>query len=110
MAGNEDRNDTGELWSASSIFTRIMGFSVFASLLSNAHAFDSVKLLVLGSIVETGRRLCQWLYERLRFREFFENSDEWCTSDFSQNTPSPSSSTKAILLTSGSSSFWYAFH
>ena len=110
MASDQDRNDTGELWSASSVLTRIMGFSVFASLFSNAYAFDSVKLLVLGSIIETGRRLCQWLYERLRFREFFENSDEWCTSNFSQNTPSPHSSTKGILLTSGSSCFWYACH
>lgn len=73
MAGDQDRNDTGELWSAPSFLTRIMGFSFFASLFSNTYAFGSVKLLVLGSIVETGRRLCQWLFERLRFREFFKN-------------------------------------
>jgi len=73
MAGDQDRNDTGELWSAPSFLTRIMGFSFFASLFSNTYAFGSVKLLVLGSLIETGRRLCQWLYERLRFRESFEN-------------------------------------
>lgn len=68
MAGDQDRNDTSALWSAPSFLTRIMGFSVFASLFSNTYAFGSVQLLVLGSIVETGRRLCQWLYERLRFQ------------------------------------------
>lgn len=73
MAGDQDRNDTSALWSAPNFLTRIMGFSVFASLFSNTYAFGSVQLLVLGSIVETGRRLCQWLYERLRFRELFEN-------------------------------------
>jgi chaperone BCS1 len=73
MAGDQDRNDTGELWSAPNFLTQIMGFSVIASLFSNTYAFGSVKLLVLGSIIETGRRLCRWLFERLRFREFCEN-------------------------------------
>lgn len=68
MAGDQDRNDTGELWSAPSFLTRIMGFSFFASLFSNTYGLGSVKLLVLGSIIETGRRLCQWLFERLRFQ------------------------------------------
>jgi len=60
----QPRND----WSGSS-FTRIVGFSFFASLFSNAYIFDSVKLLVLGSLIETGRRLFQWLIERFRFRQ-----------------------------------------
>ncbi|KIK01770.1 hypothetical protein K443DRAFT_132188 [Laccaria amethystina LaAM-08-1] len=68
MAGDQDRNDTGELWSAPNFLTQIMGFSVIASLFSNTYAFGSVKLLVLGSIIETGRRLCRWLFERLRFQ------------------------------------------
>lgn len=54
---------------ASSAWTRIMGLSFLASLFQHAYLLDSVKLLVLGSIIETGRRLCQWLIERFRFRE-----------------------------------------
>jgi mitochondrial chaperone BCS1 len=56
-------------WSGISI-TRIMGFSFFASLLSSTKLLESAKLLFLGSLVETGRRLFQWLIERFRLREF----------------------------------------
>ncbi|KAF8884507.1 P-loop containing nucleoside triphosphate hydrolase protein [Infundibulicybe gibba] len=52
----------------SSSFTRVMGLSFFASLFSHSYLFDSAKLLILGSIIETGRRLCQWLIERFRFQ------------------------------------------
>ena len=55
------------LWGDMS-FTRIMGFSFIASLFSNSYILDSAKLLVLGSLIETGRRLFQWLIERFRFR------------------------------------------
>ncbi|KAF8153881.1 P-loop containing nucleoside triphosphate hydrolase protein [Crassisporium funariophilum] len=55
--------------SGSNVLTRIMGFSFFASLLqSNSYMLDSAKLLILGTIIETGRRLCQWLIERFRFQ------------------------------------------
>ncbi|THU96877.1 P-loop containing nucleoside triphosphate hydrolase protein [Dendrothele bispora CBS 962.96] len=52
-------------------------FSVFATLFrSNSYLLDSVKLLILGSIVETGRvnhvsprrRLAQWLLERFKLQ------------------------------------------
>ncbi|KAJ7128794.1 P-loop containing nucleoside triphosphate hydrolase protein [Mycena crocata] len=44
--------------------------SVFAGLglISQAYLGSSVKLLILGSVVEMGRRLCQWLMVRLRFQ------------------------------------------
>jgi mitochondrial chaperone BCS1 len=52
-------------------FTQFFGLSsLFAALFSHAYLFDSAKLLILGSIIEAGRRLCQWLIERFRFREF----------------------------------------
>ena len=54
-------------WSIMS-FTRIMGFSFIASLFSKSYMVDSAKLLILGSLIETGRRLFQWLIERFRFR------------------------------------------
>ncbi|RDB18320.1 Mitochondrial chaperone BCS1 [Hypsizygus marmoreus] len=55
---------SGNNWS----FTRLMGFSFIASLLQNQHLVDSAKLLVLGTLIETGRRLCQWLMERFQLQ------------------------------------------
>ncbi|KAJ7784913.1 P-loop containing nucleoside triphosphate hydrolase protein [Mycena maculata] len=51
--------------------TSFMGLSsVFAALgmISQAYLGSSIKLLILGSVVETGRRLCQWLIVRFRFQ------------------------------------------
>ena len=55
----------------SSWLTQFMGLSsLFGTLFSSdSYAFGSVKLLILGSVIETGRRLCQWFIERFRFRE-----------------------------------------
>lgn len=53
----------------SSLLT-IMGLSaLFDSIFSNSYLQESAKLLVLGSVIETGRRLCQWVIERFRYRE-----------------------------------------
>lgn len=30
--------------------------------------FDSMRLLILGTLIETGRRLCQWILERFKFQ------------------------------------------
>ncbi|KAJ7175038.1 P-loop containing nucleoside triphosphate hydrolase protein [Mycena crocata] len=52
-------------------FTSFMALSsVFAGLgmISQAYLGSSVKLLILGSVIEMGRRLCQWLIVRLRFQ------------------------------------------
>jgi len=53
-----------------------MGFSFFASLFGGGsqggpagYIWDSARLLILGFIIETGRRVFQWLIERVRFRE-----------------------------------------
>ena len=49
----------------------IFGLStLFDTLFANSYLQESVKLLILGSIIETGRRLCQWLIERFKFRAF----------------------------------------
>ncbi|KAJ7500674.1 P-loop containing nucleoside triphosphate hydrolase protein [Mycena galericulata] len=44
--------------------------SVFAAvgMFSQAYLGSSIKLLILGSTIETGRRLCQWLIVRFRFQ------------------------------------------
>ncbi|KAJ7171413.1 P-loop containing nucleoside triphosphate hydrolase protein [Mycena filopes] len=52
-------------------FTSFLGLSsIFAALglLSQTHLGSSIKLLIVGSIIETGRRLCQWLIVRFRFQ------------------------------------------
>jgi chaperone BCS1 len=67
-ANPETPPSSWKIWSGMS-FTRIMGFSFFASLLQQTHLLDSGKLLLLGSLIETGRRLFQWVIERFRFRE-----------------------------------------
>ncbi|KAF9007071.1 P-loop containing nucleoside triphosphate hydrolase protein [Cyathus striatus] len=52
----------------SSTIARFMSISFFASLLSNPYIFDTMKLFVMGTILESGRRFCQWLMERVRFQ------------------------------------------
>jgi len=47
----------------------IVGLStLFDTLFANSYLQESAKLLILGSIIETGRRLCQWVIERFKFR------------------------------------------
>ncbi|TFK37900.1 P-loop containing nucleoside triphosphate hydrolase protein [Crucibulum laeve] len=48
--------------------TRVLGLSFLASLFSNSYVSDSVKLFILGTIIETGRRFCYWLFERMWFQ------------------------------------------
>ncbi|KAJ7216839.1 P-loop containing nucleoside triphosphate hydrolase protein [Mycena rebaudengoi] len=58
---------------SSSWLTSFMGLSsIFGALgiLSQSYAGSSVKLLVLGSLVEMGRRLAWWFIERFRFLEY----------------------------------------
>jgi len=54
-----------------------MGFSFIASLLdgilptgSKSYAMDSVRLFLLGSLLEAGRRFLQWLVGRFRLRSY----------------------------------------
>ncbi|KAF8829977.1 hypothetical protein HHX47_DHR2000296 [Lentinula edodes] len=44
------------------------GIASFLSFLSKAYIVDTAKLMVIGSIVEAGRRLCQWLFVRFRIQ------------------------------------------
>ncbi|KAF8505057.1 P-loop containing nucleoside triphosphate hydrolase protein [Gautieria morchelliformis] len=47
----------------------LMGVSTgFASASSN-FAFDGLRILVIGSIIETGRRVLHWMVERFEFRK-----------------------------------------
>ncbi|KAF8636097.1 hypothetical protein AX17_003802 [Amanita inopinata Kibby_2008] len=53
--------------------TRAMGFSFFASLfsggpLANTNFYEGLKLFVVGTIIETGRRFCCWAFERFKIR------------------------------------------
>ncbi|KAK0451219.1 P-loop containing nucleoside triphosphate hydrolase protein [Desarmillaria tabescens] len=60
------------LSSGPSWISHFMGFSSLFGLgalfTTHSYIWDSFRLLVLGSIIETGRRLCQWLMERVRFQ------------------------------------------
>ncbi|TFK66856.1 P-loop containing nucleoside triphosphate hydrolase protein [Pluteus cervinus] len=65
-------------------FDQIAKFSFMAGFLQWGYLVNSVKLLLLGSVIETGRRICYWLLERVRFQycisaEFHEGdpSYEW---------------------------------
>ncbi|KAG6897624.1 hypothetical protein C0992_012853 [Termitomyces sp. T32_za158] len=49
-------------------FSSIMGFSFIASLAANPYIWDSARLLILGTLIETGRRLCYWLMERFKIQ------------------------------------------
>ena len=68
----QQAHSDGRSWlSGSNFLTRIMGFSFFASILqSNSYMVDSVRLFLLGTIIESGRRFCQWLIERFWFRQY----------------------------------------
>ncbi|PFH50191.1 hypothetical protein AMATHDRAFT_61519 [Amanita thiersii Skay4041] len=52
--------------------TRALGFSFLASFLTgrslDSNVVEGMKLFVVGSVVEAGRRFCQWLYERFSLR------------------------------------------
>ncbi|KAF6750363.1 mitochondrial chaperone BCS1 [Ephemerocybe angulata] len=63
----------------SNTLSRIMGFSIFASIFnggwasgspsaSGGYVFDSARLLILGTVLEAGRRFFQWLVERFRLQ------------------------------------------
>ncbi|CAA7264045.1 unnamed protein product [Cyclocybe aegerita] len=70
----------------SNIFNRVMSFSLFAGLFqagmnggiggpqgqsaSVNYLWSSVALFVLGLLIETGRRFCQWLVERVQFQYY----------------------------------------
>ncbi|KAG5717627.1 hypothetical protein E4T56_gene3769 [Termitomyces sp. T112] len=45
-----------------------MGLSFIASLASNPYIWDSVRLLILGTLIEAGRRLCYWFMERFKIQ------------------------------------------
>jgi hypothetical protein len=55
---------------ANSWLTSILGASFLTTLMQNAYLLDSLRLLIMGTVIETGRRLCQWLMERFSFRMF----------------------------------------
>ena len=55
--------------------TRAMGFSFLTSLfsgstLANTTFPEGVRLFLLGSIIETGRRFCNWAFERFKIRKW----------------------------------------
>lgn len=57
----------------SSTITRIFGLSMFASILTGhdqSVGGNSLKLIMLGMLLEFGRRFVQWVVERFRLRMF----------------------------------------
>ncbi|EPQ55978.1 P-loop containing nucleoside triphosphate hydrolase protein [Gloeophyllum trabeum ATCC 11539] len=66
---------------------QFIGFSSLFAALFSPRRSDALKLVATGALVESGRRLCQWLWERLSFRycvsvRFFKGDPtyEWITS------------------------------
>ncbi|KAJ7578681.1 mitochondrial chaperone BCS1 [Mycena floridula] len=63
-----------DFWSHSTIpstwIALFMGLSsLFGTVFSsNSYLWDSVRLLAMGSVIETGRRLFQWFVDRFRFQ------------------------------------------
>ncbi|KAF8636095.1 hypothetical protein AX17_003800 [Amanita inopinata Kibby_2008] len=50
--------------------TRFVGLSFFASFFagSGSNAYDAIRMFLLGSIIETGRRLFYWVIDRFKMR------------------------------------------
>lgn len=46
----------------------LVGLSTLAGLFSNQYLYDSVKLFVLGSLLECARRLSYWVFDRFKLR------------------------------------------
>ncbi|KAJ7113187.1 P-loop containing nucleoside triphosphate hydrolase protein [Mycena epipterygia] len=64
--GQTYASDEGSSW-----LTSFVGLSsIFGALgfLSQSHMGSSLKLLILGTLIETGRRFCRWLIERFRIQ------------------------------------------
>jgi len=87
MASVEDFNVQWTLWTEwlGSLLSFVGLSNIFDTFFVNSsYLHESAKLLILGSIIETGRRLCQWLIERFRYQYFlsarFDEGDpsyEW---------------------------------
>jgi chaperone BCS1 len=84
------QQDTSWLNGNLDFFTKIMGFSFFASLFGGlsgvpgdgdrtggaivgggqaSYVWNTIRLVLLGLFVETGRRFCQWIIQRVKFRQ-----------------------------------------
>jgi hypothetical protein len=52
------------------MMTRVFGLSMFASMFAGSEGIggNSLKLIMLGVLVEFGRRFVQWIVERFRLR------------------------------------------
>lgn len=51
-----------------------LGMGPLGSVMSSPYVYDSLRLVVLGSIVEFGRRLMYWGMERFKIRTLLTNS------------------------------------
>ena len=110
-------------------FTKIMGFSFIASLFQGfgtpfnttgggvgtggatySYVWNTIRLLLLGLLVETGRNFCQWLIQRISFRSLsFHDRCYLILNLHLQNTRSQPNLPKAIPHMNGSSCSWYDF-
>ena len=68
---HSNRGSSSSWLPGSNLLTRIMEFSLFASMFqSHSPMVDTVKLFLLGTIIQSGRRFFQWLIERFKFRQY----------------------------------------
>ena len=115
--------DTSWLSGNFDFFTKIMGFSFFASLFGGipgggdgiggvgagqgSYVWNTIILFLLGLLVETGRRFCQWIIQRIRFRLCLELYQLVYLTLLRQNIRLQRNSLKGMQRMSGLSSFWY---
>jgi hypothetical protein len=83
-AYNEDDHSSGELsgWMSIvwNILTTVTGLSVFGSIFSGMQpqglesaGLKVLPMLLLGLMIEVGRRLSLWFFNRFRFRKSVDN-------------------------------------
>lgn len=78
----------------------------YSSLINHPYVFTTAKLLVLGPLIETARRLFRWLVERFRFSMVLPISFLNTYTNASQNIPSQRASCKVILHSNGCPCSW----
>ena len=69
----------------SSVVHKFSSLSFSSLLVNHPYLYNAVRLLLAGPIIETARRLFQWVVERFRFRMSLDWSP-FCTCDVTSTT------------------------
>ncbi|KAG5642101.1 hypothetical protein DXG03_003600 [Asterophora parasitica] len=81
MVSRSHSSSVNSNYSSAFSLNSIMGLSLVASIAQNPYLWDSARLLILGTLIEAGRRFFQWVIERFKF--------QYCiTAQFSEGDPS----------------------